>query len=66
MKASRHISFAILAFTMFAGGALLSERAGLFTGAFRTEILARVDDGDVVSAAEIAQDAGPLDRASAR
>ncbi|MBB4195243.1 hypothetical protein GGE45_005148 [Rhizobium aethiopicum] len=53
MERSCAISFAILAFTIIAGGALLLEHTGLFAAAFRTEILARVDDGDVVSAADI-------------
>jgi len=69
MQTSRHISFAILAVTLIAGSTILSQHAGLFAGAFRTEILARVDNGDVVSTADIAavaHDAGPLDRASAR
>ena len=69
MQTSRHISFAILAVTLIAGSALLSEHAGLFAGASRTEILARVDNGDVVSAVDIAvmaHNAGPLDRALAR
>ncbi|UVD59134.1 hypothetical protein NE852_11680 [Rhizobium sp. Pop5] len=69
MKTSHHISYAILAVTLVAGSTLLSERAGLFNGAFRTEILARVDGGDVVCAADVAvlaQDAGRSDRASAR
>ncbi|MBY2916772.1 hypothetical protein [Rhizobium leguminosarum] len=52
METSRHISFAILAFTVFAAGALLLEHTGFFAGAFRTEILARVDAGNVVSASE--------------
>ncbi|WP_442154933.1 hypothetical protein [Rhizobium leguminosarum] len=53
METSRHISFAILAilaFTALAAGALLLEHTGFFAGAFRTEILARVDAWDVVSA----------------
>ncbi|WP_041678667.1 hypothetical protein [Rhizobium etli] len=49
----RAISFAILVFIVFAGGALLLEHAGLFAGTFRTEILARVYNGDVTSAAEV-------------
>ncbi|WP_167358503.1 MULTISPECIES: hypothetical protein [Rhizobium] len=53
MERSRAISVAILGFTIFAGGALLLENTGLFAGAFRTEILARVDEGDVVSAADV-------------
>ncbi|MBY5335867.1 hypothetical protein HFO99_18350 [Rhizobium leguminosarum] len=41
METSRSISFAILALTVFAAGALLLEHTGFFAG--RTEILARVD-----------------------
>ncbi|MGZ2501169.1 hypothetical protein ACVINI_001651 [Rhizobium beringeri] len=52
METSRHISFAILTFTVLAAGALLLEHTGLFAGAFRTEILARVDAGDEVSVGE--------------
>ena len=54
MERPRAISFALVVFTILAGGALLLEHTGrLFAGAFRTEILARVDDGDMVSAADI-------------
>ncbi|WP_064818353.1 hypothetical protein [Rhizobium phaseoli] len=55
MERSRHMSFAIIAVAVIAVGTLLLEKnAGFLTGAFRTEILARVDDGDVVNAADIA------------
>ncbi|ACE91430.1 MULTISPECIES: hypothetical protein [Rhizobium] len=54
MKRSRYTSFAIIAVTVIAVGTLLLENTGFLTGAFRTEILARVDDGDVVNAADIA------------
>ncbi|MDC7742118.1 MULTISPECIES: hypothetical protein [Rhizobium] len=53
MKTPRRISFAILAVAVMAASALLLEHTGVFAGAFRTEILARVDDGDVVNAADI-------------
>ncbi|PDT14049.1 hypothetical protein CO670_24825 [Rhizobium sp. J15] len=53
MKRSRPVSVVILAFTVIAGGALLLKHTGIFAGAFRTEILARVDDRDVVRAANI-------------
>ncbi|WP_189636964.1 MULTISPECIES: hypothetical protein [unclassified Rhizobium] len=53
MERPRAISFAVVVFTVLAGGALLLEHTGFFAGAFRTEILARVDDGDMVSAADI-------------
>ncbi|NKK64262.1 hypothetical protein [Rhizobium leguminosarum] len=68
METSRHISFAILAFTVIAGGALLLEHTGFFTGAFRTEILARVDAADVVSVGEAAtaRNISASDKASAR
>ncbi|ARM88718.1 hypothetical protein RHEC894_CH02429 [Rhizobium sp. CIAT894] len=52
MGKSRRISVAILAFAIIAGGALLLQHTGLFAGTFRTEILARVDDRDVVSTAD--------------
>ncbi|MBB2752304.1 UNVERIFIED_ORG: hypothetical protein GGI57_003007 [Rhizobium aethiopicum] len=54
MKRSRHASFAIITVAVIAAGALLLEYTGLLAGAFRTEILARVDDGDVVNAVDIA------------
>ncbi|MDF0699945.1 hypothetical protein PYR71_26335 [Rhizobium sp. MC63] len=54
MRRSRHTSFAIMAVAAIAAGVLLLEHAGLLAGAFRTEILARVDDGDVVNALDIA------------
>ncbi|MBY2990312.1 hypothetical protein HF263_07315 [Rhizobium leguminosarum] len=68
METSRHISFAILAFTVFAAGTLLLEHTSFFAGAFRTEILARVDAWDVVSASEAvtARNIGASDKASAR
>ncbi|ACS56517.1 hypothetical protein Rleg_2240 [Rhizobium leguminosarum bv. trifolii WSM1325] len=68
METSRHISFAILAFTALAAGALLLEHTGFFAGAFRREILARVDAWDVVSASEAvtARNIGASDKASAR
>ncbi|AUW42874.1 hypothetical protein [Rhizobium leguminosarum] len=68
METSRHISFAILTFTVLAAGALLLEHTGFFTGAFRTEILARVDAGDLVSVGEAvtAQSTGASDKASPR
>ncbi|PDT03362.1 hypothetical protein CO666_15035 [Rhizobium chutanense] len=50
METSRHTSFAIFAFTILAFGALLLEHTGFL--AFRTEILAGVDDGDVVGATD--------------
>ncbi|WP_176439485.1 hypothetical protein [Rhizobium esperanzae] len=53
MERPRAISFALVVFSILAGGALPLEHTGLFSGAFRTEILARVDDEDVVSAADI-------------
>ncbi|WP_064685369.1 hypothetical protein [Rhizobium bangladeshense] len=54
MRRSRHTSFAIVTVAAIAAGALLLEHTGFLAGAFRTEILARVDDGDVVNAADIA------------
>ncbi|MFF0949897.1 hypothetical protein ACFYE9_20165 [Rhizobium leguminosarum] len=68
METSRHISFAILAVTVFAGGTLLLEHTGFFAGAFRTEILATVDAGDVVSVGEAvkARNVSASDKASAR
>ncbi|WP_027684453.1 hypothetical protein [Rhizobium leguminosarum] len=68
METSRHISFAILTFTVLAAGALLLEHTGFFAGAFRTEILARVDAGDLVSVGEAvtAQNTGASDKASPR
>ncbi|WP_029870801.1 hypothetical protein [Rhizobium leguminosarum] len=68
METSRHISFAILAFTVFAGGTLLLEHTGFFAGAFRTEILARVDAGGVVSVGEAVKvrNVSASDKASAR
>lgn len=53
MKTRRPMSFVILAVAVMAAGALLLEHTGVFAGAFRTEILARVDDGDVVNTADI-------------
>ncbi|OAV50747.1 hypothetical protein A6U98_11055 [Rhizobium sp. WYCCWR10014] len=68
METSRHISFTILAFTVLAAGTLLLEHTGFFAGAFRTEILARVDVGDVVSVGEAvtAQNTSASDKASPR
>nr|WP_205930536.1 hypothetical protein [Rhizobium leguminosarum] len=68
VETSRHISFAILAFTVLAAGTLLLEHTGFFAGAFRTEILARVDAGDVVSVGEAvtARNVNASDKASAR
>ncbi|MGO7754529.1 hypothetical protein [Rhizobium ruizarguesonis] len=68
METSRSIFFAILALTVLAAGALLLEHTGSFAGAFRTEILARVDGGDVVSVGEAvtAQNTSASDKASAR
>ncbi|MBA1348078.1 hypothetical protein [Rhizobium sp. WYCCWR 11146] len=68
METSRHISFAILTFTVLAAGALLLEHTGFFAGAFRTEILARVDAGDLVIVGEAvtAQNTGASDKASPR
>lgn len=68
VETSRHISFAILAFTVLAAGTLLLEHTGFFAGAFRTEILARVDAGDVVSVgkAVTARNVNASDKASAR
>ncbi|API51494.1 hypothetical protein BMW22_07520 [Rhizobium leguminosarum] len=68
VETSPHISFAILTFTVIAGGALLLEHTGFFAGAFRTEILARVDAGDVVGVGEAvtARDVSASDKASAR
>ncbi|MBB4233949.1 hypothetical protein [Rhizobium esperanzae] len=57
METSRHTSFAILAFTIIAAGALLLEHTGFL--AFRTEILARVDDGDVMGATDIVSETPP-------
>ncbi|MBY5822570.1 hypothetical protein [Rhizobium leguminosarum] len=56
METSRHIFFAILTFTVLAAGT------------FRTEILARVDAGDVVGVGEAvtARNVSASDRASAR
>jgi hypothetical protein len=50
MRRSRRASFAIMAVAAVAAGTLLLEHTGFLAGAFRTEILARVDDGDVVIA----------------
>ncbi|MBY5606734.1 hypothetical protein [Rhizobium leguminosarum] len=63
METSRHISFAILA-----AGTLVLEHTGFFAGAFRTEILARVDAGDVVSVGEAvtARNVNASDKAPAR
>ncbi|RUL96317.1 hypothetical protein [Rhizobium chutanense] len=58
METSRHTSFAILAFTILAFGALLLEHTGFL--AFRTEILARVDDGDVMGATDFLSKAPPV------
>ncbi|MBY3039764.1 hypothetical protein [Rhizobium laguerreae] len=68
METSHHISFAILTFTVLAAGALLLEHTGFFAGAFRTEILARVDAGDVVSVggAVTARNVDASDKSSAR
>ncbi|TAU89182.1 hypothetical protein ELI30_12735 [Rhizobium leguminosarum] len=68
MQTSRHISFAILTFTILAAGALLLEHTGFFAGAFRTEILARVDAGVVVSVGEAvtARNVNASDKASVR
>ena len=69
MKRSRSVSVVILAFTVIAGGALLLKHSSIFAGAFRAEILARVDDRDVVRlgpAAVMAQDVGLSDKTSAR
>ena len=52
METSRSISFTILALTVFAAGALLLEHTGFFAGAFRTEILARVDGAQNISASD--------------
>ena len=52
METSRHISFAILTFTVVAAGVLLLEHTGFFAGAFRTEILARVDGAQNISASD--------------
>ncbi|EJC79567.1 hypothetical protein Rleg4DRAFT_1163 [Rhizobium leguminosarum bv. trifolii WSM2297] len=57
MQRSRHISFAILTVAVMTVGALLLEQSGFLASAFRTEILARVDDGDVVNAADISNGA---------
>jgi hypothetical protein len=68
METPRSISFAILALTVLAAGALLLEHTGFFAGAFRAEILASVDDGDVVGLGEAvtAQNTSASDKASAR
>lgn len=68
METSRHISFAILAVSVLAAGALLLEHTGLFAGVFRTEILARVDAGDVVGVGQAvtAQNISASDTASSR
>ncbi|ANP88728.1 hypothetical protein [Rhizobium leguminosarum] len=68
METRRHISFAILTFTVLAAGTLLLEHTGFFAGAFRTEILARVDAGDEVSVggAVTARDVTASDKVSAR
>ncbi|MBY3227120.1 hypothetical protein [Rhizobium laguerreae] len=68
METSHHISFAILTFTVLAAGALLLEHTGFFAGAFRTEILERVDAGDVVSVGEAvtARNVDASDKSSAR
>ncbi|WP_050579541.1 hypothetical protein [Rhizobium leguminosarum] len=67
-ETSRHISFAILTFTVLAAGTLLLGHTGFFAGAFRTEILARVDAGDLVSVGEAvtARNTGASDKASPR
>lgn len=68
METSRSNSFAILALTVLAAGALLLDHTGFFAGAFRTEILAMVDGGDVVSVGEAvtAHNTSASDKASAR
>ncbi|MGR9204700.1 hypothetical protein J2W92_004520 [Rhizobium leguminosarum] len=68
METSRHISFAILTFTAVAACVLLLEHTGFFAGAFRTEILARVDAGDVVSVGQAvtARNTSASDKASPR
>ncbi|KAF5886454.1 MULTISPECIES: hypothetical protein [Rhizobium] len=68
METSHHISFAILTFTVLAAGASLLEHTGFFAGAFRTEILARGDAGDVVSVGEAvtARNVDASDKSSAR
>ncbi|MEI1249620.1 hypothetical protein [Rhizobium aouanii] len=68
METSPHISFAILAFTVLAAGTLLLEHTGFFAGVFRTEILARINAGDVVSVGEAAtaRNISASDKASAR
>ncbi|AHG45658.1 hypothetical protein RLEG12_21525 [Rhizobium leguminosarum bv. trifolii CB782] len=53
MESSLHISFAILTIAVMTVSVLLLEHSGVLARAFRTEILARVDDGDVVKAADI-------------
>ncbi|MBY5696590.1 hypothetical protein HFO36_13265 [Rhizobium leguminosarum] len=64
----RSWKLAILVFTVLAAGTLLLEHTGFFAGAFRTEILARVDTGDVVSVGEAvtARNVSASDKASAR
>nr|WP_259663948.1 hypothetical protein [Rhizobium bangladeshense] len=69
MKRSRHISVIALASTVIVAGVLLLEQTGIFAGVFRTEILARVDDGDVARPSPTAgmpQDNGALDKGSTR
>ncbi|QND16714.1 hypothetical protein HB775_08590 [Rhizobium leguminosarum bv. trifolii] len=62
------LTFPVLTFTVLAAGALLLEHTGFFAGAFRTEIPARVDAGDVVSASEAvtAWNVDASDKSSAR
>ncbi|MGZ2380498.1 hypothetical protein [Rhizobium brockwellii] len=68
VETSRLISFPVLTFTVLAAGALLLEHTGFFAGAFRTEIPASVDAGDVVSASEAvtAWNVDASDKSSAR
>ena len=63
MQTSRHRSPTILTITILAAGAFLLQHNGFFNGAFRTQILARVDAADVVSGADMAVTARNVDSA---
>lgn len=63
METSRHTSPTILAVAILAAGAFLLQQNGFFNGAFRTEILARVDAADVVSGVDMAVTARNVDSA---
>ena len=63
MQTSRHRSPTILTIAILAAGAFLLQHNGFFNGAFRTQILARVDAADVVSGADMAVTARNVDSA---